>query len=256
MAKGKYERRRKHRSVYIWMLALILTGASVWGVSAKYMQQREQEMLVQAEMFYFTSDLLTEEGAVYTINPDTTSISFTLNNFIDSFRVSEDEIQYEVYVNNEQLGGTAVLNESKHTAKITFDVEAGQTYGVRAVGNAGYTKTLSATFEVAEKPTGFFKHLDNSNSNYVLLTVWTEQISGEVTVSFPDGLIPDTTNSELENIKNYDNGSYIAGSITGIRLEEYHSRTYRFFKEDPSRAYSVDDFTVTMGARVAQTGTP
>ncbi len=268
MANGN-KQNKKGRGVYLWALALILIGASVWGVLAKYVWQQEEEMLVQAKMFYFTSDLLTQEGAEYTLNPGTTSVTFTLKDHIDEKRYSECEIQYEVYVDGVKTdkagkptenSATGLLNAEHRTDEITFDVEAGKTYNVKAVGNAGYTKTLSATFTVQPLPTGFYKHLepDTANDYFVLLTVWTENVTGDVTVDFPDGLIPDATDPHLANIQNYFDGSYQGTSTGEINFSEYNSRTYRFFKENPSRIYSVGDFTVTMDTLTgpAQPGTP
>lgn len=254
MEKGKY--RRKFSKIYLWVLALILVGASVWGVSAKYIQQREQDLLAEARMFYFTSDLLKEEGADYVLNPDTTSVTFTLRNHIDELRYSDDEIQYDVYVDDVQLGSTAALNMENQTDEITFSVQPGRTYRVRAVGNAGYQKVLTATFEVLPYETGFYKHLvDQPSSNYVLLTVWTQNLSGNVTVNFPAGLIPDATDPDLDEVHNYTSGHYTQGSVT-VSFDVYSSKTYRFFKENPGNSYSVGDFTVSMGNTAAVPGTP
>lgn len=256
MEKNNMQPKRKHRGIFLWVLALILVGASVWGVSAKYIQQREQDLLAQAKMFYFTSDLLKEEGAQYTLNPDTESVTFKLKNHIDALRYSEDDIQYDVYVNDVKLGNTASLTSANQTDEITIHVEPGNTYVVRAVGNAGYQKVLTATFEVLPYATGFYKHLvDEPNSHYVLLTVWTQNLSGDVTVSFPAGLIPDATDPDLDDIQNYTGGHYTQGSVA-LSFGVYSSKTYRFFKENPESTYSVGDFTVTMGNTTAVPGTP
>lgn len=256
MANGN-KQNKKGRGVYLWALVLILIGASVWGVLAKYVWQREQDLLVEAKTFYFASDLLTEEGAEYTLNPGTNSVTFTLKNHIDEKRYSECEIQYDVYVDNVKQGTTAVLNDGNKTDEVTFAVEAGKTYQVRAVGNAGYTKTLSATFTVQTLPDGFYKYLepDTASDYFVLLTVWTENVSGNVKVQFPDGLIPDATDPDLAAIDNYD-GSYKSASTGEIGFSGYSSKTYRFFKESPSRIYSVNEFEVTMGQQEADPGTP
>ena len=214
-------------------------------------------LLVEAKMFYFTSDLLAENGAEYTLNADTEKVRFTLNNYEDQFRMSDDEIQYAVYINDVQYGATSVLNETKSSVTIEMDVENGHVYEVKAVGVAGYEKTLSATFTVLENKTGFYKSLDTTNRNYVLLTVWTQMVSGDVEVSFPAGLIPDTTDSDMAGTENYVDGAYKAGKLYAkTHFENYTSKTYRFFKENLSATYTVDDFTVTVGERTAEPGTP
>ena len=259
MAKGKYQKKRRFRGAYLWVLALILLGTAVWGVSAKYAQQREQELLVQAELFYFTSDRLMENGEDYTMNPDTTSIRFSLNNFADSRRSSECDIQYTVYINEEQYGETGLLQPILNPSdEITFPVQPGNTYVVRVEGDAGYTKTLSATFTVLAEPAGFYKHLDTSSPSFVLLTVWTQNLAGDVTVAFPADLIPDGTDSALATVNNYNlqTKEYSGATTPAVYFSEYSSRTYRFFRDDPTIAYNIEQFTVTMGSAEAKPGTP
>ena len=246
--RHKYEKAPKFRgAAYLWLLIVLLVCASVWGVSARYIQQREQELLAQAKMFYFTSDLLTEENPTYKLNPDTAVVRFDIRNHIDALRFSEDNIQYDVYVNDVQLGQTAELTGntvSKNT--IEFSVSAGHTYTVRAEGSAGYTKEIYATFEVLESPAGFYKHVDATDENVVLLTVWTQDISGNVTVQFPAGLIPDATDSKLASVTNFSGSSYGAGETAPLALGAYESFTYRFFKETPGTNYTAGQFTVKM----------
>lgn len=256
MKQGRYEKKRKRRPVFPWLLVLVLAASCIGGVSAKYTRQREQDLLVQAKLFYFTSDLLKENGAEYTLNPGTETITIRLNNFADANRVSEVDIQYRVFVNDAPLDNTAVLAAgSANSVDISFPVEEGRIYEVRAEGAAGYTKTLTATFAVGQPAAGFYKHL-SSTDYYVLLTVWTEDISGDVTVTFPAGLIPDDTNPELAGIGNYAGGTYGSGTTARHSFGQYSSRTYRFFKENPGTGFGVDDFTVTMGEKTAVAGTP
>ena len=255
MARQERKGKGKPGAVYLWALVLILIGSAVWGVSAKYAQKREEQLLVQAKMFYFTSDLLTEDGAEYTLNSDTTSVRFTLNNFADALRVSEDPIQYTYTVNGEK-SATGQLDSTNKSKTITFSVKAGETYTVSATGIAGYEKTLSATFKVAEAPAGFYKHLDTSDEYYVLLTVWTQDVSGDVTVRFPEGLIPDTTDEKMANVQNYTAGGYTSGVVPESNYGKYSSQTYRFFKVDPALVYTVKNFSVKMGDQEAVSGTP
>lgn len=268
MAKGKYARKRIYTGLYLWILVFVLAATSIWGVSAKYFRQDEKDLIVQARMFYFTSDLLKENGHTYTLNPETTSVTFSLRNFADSLRSSNCAIQYQVYIDGTEHGGVGELNSENPSADISFNVKPGETYKVEVRGIGyyektdedslkGYEKTLSATFKVETAKTGFYKYLDTSDSYYVLLTVWTENISGDVTVSFPAGLIPDATDSDLATIMNYSNGTYIGWKTGVIEFKEYYSKTYRFFKENPSSAYKVTQFDVTMDdSKTAEFATP
>ena len=261
--RHKYEKAPKFRgAAYIWLLVAILLSASVWGVSARYIQQRQQDLLAQAKMFYFSSNLLTEaDGTVYTLNPDTASVTIILKNHMDSLRVSEDDIQYSIYVNDVKQGATERLTGGAASEKtFTLDVEAGESYTVKAVGNAGYTKTLEAKFDVLQTPKKFYKHVDALDDHVLLLTVWTEDVSGDVTVPFPEGLIPDNTDSKLAGTRNLSGSSYGAGETDAFELHEYESVTYRFFKDSPGMNYTADQFTVLMAGGTktieATEGTP
>ena len=262
MLNSIFAKVKRYRAT-LTVLILLLAAASVWGVSAKYAQQREQNMLIEAKMFYFTSNLLLKNGTPdpYVLNADTENVTFTLKNHLDEFRISEDDIQYDVYINGVKYKNTSVLGGgSTNFADITFPVVAGSTYEVRVEGNAGYRKTLSATFKVSDPLQGFYMHLDADATDryYVLLTVWTENVSGNVTVAFPDELIPDTTDTALAGIMNYNESTdTYTGDVTGnILFEPYTSRTFRFFKDNLTRVYSVGDFTVMMGSNAATPGTP
>lgn len=247
--RHRFEKAPKFRgAAYIWLLIAILISASVWGVSARYIQQREQDILAKAKMFYFTSNLLTEEEDThYTLNPGTTSVEITLKNHVDSLRFSEDDIQYNIYVNDAKQGGTEPLTGGTTSqGKFILTVESGKTYTVRAEGNAGYTKNLYATFEVLDTPKNVYKYVDAEDKNVVLLTVWTEDIAGEVTVQFPAELIPDTTGGDWAAITNYQGGSYKTAITEKVDLAAYGSITYRFFKDTPGSNYTINQFNVLL----------
>ncbi|MBP3624736.1 MAG: hypothetical protein J6J05_02715, partial [Peptococcaceae bacterium] len=221
-------------------------GGTTYG---RYVHQESSSGVVVAKEFYFTSDYLTPEGANYTLNPGTTSITFQLRNYADALRSAEDVISYTVTA----TGGT-LSNNSGEIAKggcNRVDIElsglvSGQTYTVTATGTAGYVETLSAVFTVAPIGTNVYKYLEQTNE-YVLLTVWTENVGGTVKLSAPAGLIPDSTDETLDEIYNYSDGAYkkIDGASIGT-LDTYSSHTYRFFKETVGTPYTVDNFTVTV----------
>ena len=247
--RHRFEKAPKFRgAAYIWLLIAILISASVWGVSARYIHQREQDILAKAKMFYFTSNLLTEEqDTKYILNPGTTSVEIILKNHTDSLRFSEDNIQYNIYVNDAKQGETELLTGGiTSQGEFILTVESRKTYTVRAEGNAGYTKNLYATFEVLDTPKHFYKHVDAEDKNVVLLTVWTEDLSGEVTVQFPAELIPDTTGGTWAAITNYEGGSYTEKTTAAVPLGTYGSITYRFFKDTPGKAYTINQFNVLL----------
>lgn len=242
------------------LAAAVLLGAVIWGVAAKYTQESSGSAVVRAREFYFTSDLLTESAStVYYLNPGTESVSFTLSRMEDGLRNAEGEtVSWKVTTNGGTLSAsTGTLTEENYTQTVTLSgLSDGGTYTVTAVGSAGYQKTLSATFAVQTSPTGFYKYVDNTDPACVLLTVWTENCSGMVTVTFPDGLIPDATDEDLDGgPNNYNNGTYSSDTLTQ-EYGEYHSHTYRFFKQNGSAAYAATNFSVKLNDTEATVKTP
>ena len=249
------------RKIALFLILAVLISAAVWGVAAKYIRQQSTDSLVKAPEFYFTSDFLVEGGAGYDLNPGTTYVTFVLRNHEDALRYSPGTVAYSVTAD----GGTFVQGNPEPvrlvqgTIPATGDVTItlygltnGGTYTVTAVGECGYQKTLTATFRVKSGDTSAYKYVDNSNSAYVLLTVWTTNSGGQVSITFPDGLIPDATDPVLSSILNYS-GSYQGGTYALNSLDAYSSYTYRFFKDS---AYPGGGFTVTVGGVPAQTKQP
>ena len=94
-----------------------------------------------------------------------------------------------------------------------------------------------------------YKQLTNHGA-YVLLTVWTENVKGDLSISVDKtGLIPDNTNPILADIHNFEAGIYkklvAENSIIDIQnfQNTYASYTYRFFV-DGEITLSVKDFLV------------
>ncbi len=220
-------------------LVLILAGSLIGGTYEYSVYKSETDTYIEAYNFYFDSDYLTEDGEVYMLSVDTKSVTFELRNFADSLRWSENDIEYTVSSTGGSLNitsGTLDKGE-KSVVKITLEglVNGGE-YTITAKGSAGFEKTLSATFKVRNLEDGFYKYI-NEVDPYVILTVWTENISGEVTILFPSGLIPDNTCEGMENVKTNE------GSFT-VSLGVYSSFEFRFFKT--SNYDDTNDFTVTM----------
>lgn len=241
----------RYRFLVIALLSLsLITGTALY---ARYVYGRQQSAVVSAPNFYFESDTLTPNGKVYYLNPNVTSLSFTLQNFADELRQSDDTIQYTVSVTsstNPTSPATLSTTSGTLTGGVQSDIsvtlaglQSGHTYTVTANGDAGFVKTLKATFVVLAKEAKLYQHTDaDSNDAYILFTVWTENLEGNVTVTFPAGLIPDNTWPDMEDILTAD------GEFTHV-FEAYSSRVYRFIKTD---AYTgVDPFTATCAGTVA-----
>jgi hypothetical protein len=73
--------------------------------------------------------------------------------------------------------------------------------------------------------------------------VWTEKISGTLSIIVPDGLIPDNTWAGMETWKTTE-------KTHEMTAEEYSSYTFRFFKTEQ---YQNDSFTVRLnGGDIAE----
>lgn len=260
MYKGKYEHKHSHirkRTIIITVLVVLLF--TVGGVFAKYIYNSGGMGLLSAKEFYFTSNLLTENTAKYVLNSKTTEISFTLGNNADKLRFSQDNIKYSItvgcksgdsypeenikYADSEQV----LSGGSVDTTSITLKgLTMGETYTVTATGKAGYKQTLKAEFTVSDKEENVHMHLDTSNDAFVLLTVWTHNMTGPLTVITPAGLIPDNTDPILRKVYNYSGTEYGAVQFTDNTnfTEAYSSYTYRFFISE-DKSYDINkDFNV------------
>lgn len=264
MKKLKISRRNQ---LIILIIALAISVTSVGIVFAQYIKTiRNETASVGAKKFYFESNYLTSDNHKYNLNADTESVTIELYNYENELRVSEVDATYTVTV--ESLDTDFTLNGERYSSdgvKITVkasegrqktnvvlgSLKSGESYKVSVRANGGYEKTLGAVFEVAPRQNGFYMSVDRSGEEYVILTVYTESITGAVNVSIPKGLIPDSTDVVLSNINNYENGSYVASSFTDEDSFKapYSSRSYRFFKASD---YENGDFEVKIGDASAE----
>ena len=243
--------------------ALTLTGI----VFAKYINKRSDDVPVYASSFYFESNYLTSDNHNYSIGAGKTGFTLELRNFENALRVSEVDCTYYVTVttdsNTVTLGGvntkTADYTVEKKvdpadsdklvpvTTKVNVGgLENGKSYeiSVTAIGGAkngegvvteGYRKTLSATFTVGQETSGVFMHVDSSDPNMVILTVWTKNVNGTASITIPGGLMPLSTDPILSGVHNYYDDKYNSAEFTdstSFAEEEGSSpsRTYVFIK--------------------------
>lgn len=255
--------------IVIGFLLLAVSVSLTAGVYARYVASAKSDnRQITAKTFYFTSNYLTENNHEYKLNAGTNSVTIELYNYDceNPLLISEVDCSYSVTVTPLNADNDVLVSADSYTApadtktnlpiKIS-GLDNGNSYTVEVTStggkydsttgtvNTGYVKTLSATFTVADTTDGFYMNVDDTDPHYIVLTVWTENITGDVTVTFPAGLIPDTTNPRLAGVKNYQATSYIAGSFKDADSfgEPYSSYSYRFFK---TSEYNSGGFTVTI----------
>lgn len=227
--------------VYLFALLAILSGIVV-NVVSKYVRTNKEQAYVQAQEFYFESDLLTEEGKEYELASETKEVVINLRNYADELRFSQGDIEVVFEVTE---SGNVVkkiedvfLGGDFYEDDFSFIVEYGKTYEVTATGSCGFEKVLKGTFIITDVDETLYKRVEQTNE-YVELTVWTKNLTGVVEISIPDGLIPDNTNDILTNAKTGD-----AKFEDRKNFEDaYSSYTYRFFKTN-SNSYDESDFDV------------
>lgn len=235
----------KQLLISLGALLLLVSVALTSGVLAKYAHTvKEETPAVTGKSFYFESNYLTADSHVYKLNAGTESVSVELYNFENERRVSEVDCSYTVSVTSED---SSVTLNGENTTELTLQatpiqttkmvtlggLEDGKEYTLTVVANGGYVKTLSAVFKVGAAPGGLSWEVDASDESYVILTVWTENANGNITVSVPEGLIPDNTYPALKNINNYSDGTYTKFTFSDT-VGGYSSREYRFFKTSSS----------------------
>jgi hypothetical protein len=250
---------KRSKIVIIAILALV-SFAGVLAM-AKYLYERDKLGTVKAKSFYFTSNLLEESSkdTIY-LAPGTDTIEFTLGNHEDKLRYSDVDINYTIYVDDNVLDGKQSTLSSNDKSDATIKIKLSDigieaddntTHTIKAIGysvddnkNTSYHKTLTAKFQILQDTASIYKSLDTTNSEYVLLTVWTQgDISGNVTIEFPTGVIPDNTDSVMRDAKTDVKKINDTTSFSG---SGYSSHIYRFFRSSSgeSSSLSVGNFDV------------
>ena len=245
---GKPAPKRRHGQKLMTKILLILAllsaalTAVTGDVAAKYARRTSGEAVAKVKEFYFTSDYLMEEHKKYTLNEGVNDFSFEIRNF-DGLNVSELDIRYTVEVTSS--GEDTVIPSIKKGTLTggTQDADTvqlenlipGNTYTIRVTGKNGYELTLSAEVTPRMDNCGFYKNT-KIYQDYVILTVWTKNTAGTATITVPAGLIPDATDDVMMAEK--------SGDSISVTLNEYQSRTYRFFI---GSGYGNGNITVTYG---------
>ncbi len=213
-------------------LAVVMIGAVV----GKYLHKFDSNGSVRAMDFYFTGDFL--DGKTHALTPGTTELSFTMGNHADELRFSEMDIKYTVTVTKadgtaadgvtiESATGTltkGVMSDKTVTVK---DLTPG-TYTITAVGEGGYTKTLTAKINIPAAANNVFYHKD-STGDYILLTVWNDgDTDGSVAITYTG--IPDNTNPNMTDWAEGSETNKI--SMPNITIAAHESKVFRFFSGD------------------------
>ena len=94
--KAKLKTKINFNTLLLIAIPTIFIGGSV----AKYVQERNEDLVYQAKNFYFESDLLSDNTNLssYTYDVGNDTITFKLSNNIDELRHSQVDIEYVVKI--------------------------------------------------------------------------------------------------------------------------------------------------------------
>ena len=218
---------------------------------AKYVTEHGKQSKVVSDNFYFTSDYLSEsaipEYKIYGSN-----VSFEIRNFIDSFRVSKENITYTVSAPDGTLtqdgtptsGGT--INGGTKAADTVTLTYSGEEKGitVTVTSTSPYVKELKAKFIFAESALRY-EITDSAGSYYAELYIHTANEEKTVTVNWDKAvLLIDETND------------FVFGKLTAeknsasVSIPAHTTVKIAFFKNDITKDYSYAltkfDGTITM----------
>ena len=222
---------KKKKIILIFVLVFIISFCSIFGIAyALYTRTNNFLGIVQSEEFYLNSSVLKKEDVVYELNSGTTYVEFDILNYENSLRYSTEDIVVEITSTDGTLSTEEVTLKGDEASKTVVTLSGlvdGGTYTVTVTGKAGYQEILKATFVVRNNINEIYKYIDNSNPNYVLVTIWTKDVSGEVTINFElANLVVDNTWIGMEHID--------SNSSFNVTVESNSSYVYRFFKTSTS----------------------
>ena len=209
------KKKRKNKKIIrfnrlgIVMLIGILSVPLVRVTYAKYMQNKDKSAIYSGSDFYFESDLLLDSREVptYTYAEGENSIKINLRNYIDDLRYSEVEIDYEVYLTDtagnpvRDKSGNTISNRtgklgknSKSDVNIEFNNLKVGSYILKANAIRPYSKEIKAKFNIMSNEDNIeYSVSDQEGSAVLKLTVSSKGYSGNLTLSWPNNVSPDST---------------------------------------------------------------
>ncbi len=236
-------------------LAVLLVGTGA--IFAKYRSEMKKQAEMIAAGFHISSDHLEEGGATYSVshlaqNP----IVIKLYNYEKEniAQISQVDMKYKVTVNG---GFATIQNETNNTltpndggeyemgistdkAEHTLTITPNSSLvTVTVTTTSPYKKTLTAKFELTASSLTAQKKLKNMGS-YCILTIYSNQQSGEKTLKWPEGLIPDNTNAIMRNWLDTAGGH--SGTFT---MNDYTTYELIFFNPNGVSGLTADSFSLS-----------
>lgn len=237
-------KRKKHTHFRYIIIIAIICIASIIAISyAKYTQKAKSNNAYTTENFYFESDLLKEnEGAEYNFGDGENSININLKNNADELRYTNQDISYKVLLADSSENTVAtkegtITGGDVNSSAVTFDNLTSGTYTVVAKALTPYTKTLTGKFKINSTNDDInYSVKDTSGSTNLNVTLITNSYSGNVTITFPDGLLPNNIETNFASI---------TSTSATLNVNANSEYSIQFFKTDTSQNYTESNIKVT-----------
>lgn len=273
----KQKKLNKLKLGIVVILVVLALSISVFG---RYIYNSVREAYFTARQFYFTSNILTANGARFQYNNwggvDVYAIEFDLYSYLNVLERLDYDLNYTVTCSTEDadkikcsinsytesapttVTGTipATTNISKVIIYITplIQIEEGETVKIQVAASTSepYQKTISCEFTVMrETPDGISYTIEDvENREYAILKmVNTSETGVEVTLEFdPSKLRIDSNNEIYINKKSIEkttiNGNeYVKKLIFDMSAES--SKYVKFYKADKSKNYTYPGIQTT-----------
>lgn len=202
MERPKHKQ-KNHRILFAALAVVCIAALSIGTVTlSRYVQKRQDQRLATPVNFYFESDYLKEETekAFYYIDPEVGSFQIALYNSADLQRWTTYAIPYTVTatgatVTESAQGTLAGGTQSTAQLTITPTVTGGGEFTVTARSFSPYTKTLTATFQLA--PGNQYIVEDEAGNTAAVLTITCIDDGGPIGLSLPNGVVPDATDGRV-----------------------------------------------------------
>ncbi len=231
------------------MITMLVLTSCIIPIIAKYIKTVENNIQVNSSNFYFASDLLDVPATngtfpEYTLGKGTNTITFNLNNYEDDLRFTTIDIDYEIKVTNSsnivvfEENGTLNSISSKNSKKIDIASLSSDIYIVEVTSTSPYIKQLKGKFIIQDVDNDItYTVSDGSGSTVVMLTISTNDYSGNIKIKWPNSVYPDNSDPLLADAINTDNFT--------ITFNSYSEYTFIFFKNDINNVFVNNDFEVT-----------
>lgn len=250
--RGKKPDKKRSLLAVLLFFALLALLLSTTGVTlAKYVSQRHSSGAAVAKPFYFSSDKLAEDTPYYQIDEpaegETVEVAFTLSNFVDRLRRTDTSIHYTyraedasgAVVPGTQGEGDLAAGDFETTPQIVLELGHaafgdGGAVTVVAESTSPYQTVISAKFGFVPVQEQLQVSVGEQGDAVVMELAGGD--GGNVTVSWPDSLSPDLSNTVFEGA--------VPGSVT-FAAKSGARYALTFFKSDPAAEYTAADFQIT-----------